>query len=679
MALFAGRLAVLTVLALTGLMLTSSGSAAAAVVRPLVSTSTSDSGGATVVDGTVLTVEFNETPVLAGSYSLTLTDGSTADTLSSAAGTLSASVTGTRIAFTVHGATGLSLSLLEILASTGVTDASGHPWDLIASGQVDKSFMLAATDQVTVNYNEPVTVAASYSLTLSEGSGSAVIDNANSTVSGGGTATLTFTLSGSPSGSVAADGPVVSASTGITAPAPPTVTSDSVIVAPSTTCSTVAGYTRVFGGTNCAIGFGQSGPTPPAVYDVIPLRTQDLPGPPNDNAPEVITACQVGSSDLVFDVSTGAQLGANACGNNPPEQLIGNSNSNTLDYIPTPNLVSLQEVGVVETIPGSTYVSATSVPPQLSAISVSGDQATFTYFGNVACQNTSSDAPTISQFTYVTPYTKTTLSPGDLVYASAISCPPAGGGTSVTVTYPGTIPLRSGLRFKFTAYGPGHFIVGAPGSPFANERAASESAYAGPTATIDSFKPRSTRLQSKAGGTVRVVFATTAATMCSISAVSVPVGAAALRLPSVAKCNGAGAIGVPANTSPTSNVVYTVKFTALGIPAAQAATREITITVPARGTRPKAPNTRLVFAKISSRSHSARFRFAATGKATGFRCALVRKPTRKDAKTPSPKYARCGASKAFKHLKAGRYALYVRAIGPGGVDKSPAIYNFKIT
>src|SRR5579863_1492167 len=130
MALLAGRLAVLTVLALTGLMFTSSGSAAAAVARPLVSTSTSDSGGATVGDGTVLTVEFNETPVLAGSYSLTLTDGSTADTLSSAAGTLSASVTGTRIAFTVHGATGLSLSLLEILASTGVSDASGHPWDL---------------------------------------------------------------------------------------------------------------------------------------------------------------------------------------------------------------------------------------------------------------------------------------------------------------------------------------------------------------------------------------------------------------------------------------------------------------------------------------------------------------------------------------------------------------------
>ena len=120
-------------------------------------------------------------------------------------------------------------------------------------------------------------------------------------------------------------------------------------------------------------------------------------------------------------------------------------------------------------------------------------------------------------------------------------------------------------------------------------------------------------------------------------------------------------------------------LTALGIPGVAAASREITITVPARNKRPKAPNTRLVFAKINSRSHSASFRFAATGKSTGFRCALVRKPTRKGAKTPSPRYAACRASKTFKHLKTGRFVLYVRAIGPGGVDKSPATYKFKIT
>jgi hypothetical protein len=425
-----------------------------------------------------------------------------------------------------------------------------------------------------------------------------------------------------------------------------------------------------------------------------------LPGPPNDAAPEVITSCAAGSSDVVYDVNTGAELGANACGNNPPgEASIGNTNSSTLDYIPTPNLLSFQEIGVVQTIPGSTYVSATAVPPQLSGITVSGNQATFSYYGNVSCQasNGNTDSPTYSSYTYVTPYTKTSLVPGDLVYPTAISCPSGGGSSSVTLTYPGTIPFSSGLRFKFAGYGAGHYIIGASSSTFANERAASESAYAGPTATITSFTPQSTTLPSSSGGTVTASFATTAAQTCSIGAAALPASAAALSLPSVASCNGTGAITVPANTSTTANVIYTVTLTALGVPGTPAANAEITITVPAAppptattpttpivtpptgGKRPKAPNTRLVFKKVSSKNHSATFRFKATGKWTGFRCALVRKPTRKGAKTPKPKYVVCGSSKTFKHLKAGSFVLYVRAIGPGGVDKSPATYKFKIT
>ena len=662
--------------AIVGLMVAFSGAAAAAVTAPLVSISTSESGGGSVGDGTVLSVTFNEAPVLAGSYSLTLTDGSNVATLSSAAATLSAAVNGTSIAFTVHGATSLSLSLLEILASTGVSDASGNPWNLVASGQVDKSLIVAAGDQIVVNYNEPVTVGGSYSFTLTEGTGSAVIDNGNSNVvSGNGTSTITYTVTGNPSGTVAADGPTVSNTSGVTAvptlqvgdtltavasggagtlaasygltlsdgagdsgtltsganvtagspqqgtpagdttfsytvtgagpamttgtrlftsgltataatglgggaatpflslsssgptPPSPTVTSASVTLAPSTLCST-SGVTRVFGGSNCDIGFTHPGPIAPDVYDVIPLPTQDLPGPPNDAAPEVITTCQAGSSDVAYDVNTGAELGANPCGNNPPgEASIGNTNSNTLDYIPTPNLASFEEVGVVETIPGSTYVSATSVPPQLSAIAVSGNQATFSYYGNVVCQaGAGSDFDTLSSYPYVTPYTKTTLSPGDLVYPTAISCPAGGGATSITLTYANPIPFSSGLRFKFTGFGAGHYIIGAPGSAFAYEREASESAYAGPTATVDSFTPQSTTLPSSSGGTVNVSFATTSALTCSIGAISLPAGAAALSLPSVASCNGTGAITVPANTSTTTNVTYTVTLTALGVP-----------------------------------------------------------------------------------------------------------------
>ena len=201
-----------TAFAIAGLMVAFSSAAGAAVATPLVSTATSASG-------TSLHVTYNETPVLASSYSLTLTDGSHVDTLSSAAGTLSASVSGTTINFTVQGSTSVSLSsLVEILGSTGVSDASGNAWDLVASGQVDKFYLLRAGDSVAVTYNEPVTVGGSYSFTLSEGSASTTIDNGDSNVAGGnGTSTITYDLTNDPSGNVAADGPIASGTSGVTA------------------------------------------------------------------------------------------------------------------------------------------------------------------------------------------------------------------------------------------------------------------------------------------------------------------------------------------------------------------------------------------------------------------------------------------------------------------------------
>ena len=786
----------------------SSAAADAAVTVPLVATTTSDSGGAAVTDGTTLTVTFSETPVLAGSYSLTLTDGSDIGTLSTAAGSLTAVVEGLSVVFTVHGApsmsvgSNLSLSVpLEILESTGVSDGSGDGWDLVASGQV--------------------------------------------TVDGLGN------------------------------------------------CSTV-GFTRVFGASNCAIGFANAGPTAPAVYDVIPVPTQDLPGPPNDAAPEVITSCGVGSSDVAYDVNTEAELGANPCGDNPPGEVgIGNTNSNTLDYIPTPNLASFEEVGAVETIPGSNYISATAVPPQISAIAISGAQATFSYFGDIVCQTDSSDPDEWSQFTYVTPYWKTTLNPGDLMYASAISCPPSGGATSIALTYPGPIPSGTDLRFKYGGYGSGHSIVGAPGSSSAGEREASQSFYTGPTDTIDSFTPQSTTLPTNGGGSVDVALSTTGAQTCSLSAVSLPAGAATLSLPSVASCTGGATITVPANTNYATNVVYTVTFAAavagtppanppandsitITVPAAPlpvpdalspptisgtaalgqtltenpgswtnnpisysyqwedcddagsncsaitgataqtyvptsadaghtlsvqetasnasgsttatasattalptppsppapvpapapapadvspptvsgtpavghtltethgswlnaptsyayvwercglagkncaaipgaigqthtlaaadightlrvqetasnasgagaGATSSATAPVPAAHTASKhhvPPNTLLLAHHVSSHDRRATFRFKATGTATRFECALVRKPTRRGARTPAPAYVSCHSPKTFTRLKAGTYVLYVRAVGPGGADKTPATYEFKIT
>jgi hypothetical protein len=95
--------------------------------------------------------------------------------------------------------------------------------------------------------------------------------------------------------------------------------------------------------------------------------------------------------------------------------------------------------------------------------------------------------------------------------------------------------------------------------------------------------------------------------------------------------------------------------------------------------RPAAPNTHIVSEQISSKDHTARFHFEATGESTGFQCALVRKPSRKGTKTPRPEYVSCGSPKTFKHLKAGKFELYVRAVGPGGTDETPATYKFKIT
>jgi hypothetical protein len=494
-------LALLPVFASAGLALAFSPAAGAAVASPLVSTATSESTGSVVGDASVLSVTFNEPPVLAGSYSLTLTDGSNVGTLSSASGNVSATVSGNTIAFTVHGGplmsagSSLSLSVLEILAATGVSDGNGNPWDLVASGQVDK------------------------------------VDSSNA-------------------------------------------------------CLSVAGYTRVFGGSNCAIGFGHPGPTTPDVYDVIPLRTADLPGPPNDNAPEVITACEAGSTDVVYDVNTGAELGTKACGvaTNPPESLIGNTNSNTLDYIATANLVSFQEVGVVETIPGSNYISAAAVPPQLRAITITSRQATFTYYGDVVCQASSRSPHTISQFSYETP--STNLDRSGLVYASAVSCPPSNGGSSLIVTYPRPLTPGSSVRFKYAGYGSGHYVVGASGSLFALERAPSESAFA--------------------------------------------------RVPATAPAAGEG---------------------------------------PHRA----APNTRLLTEDVSSSGHSARFGFAATGDWTGFQCALVHTVTTGGATVPSLAYSSCSSPKTFSNLDAGSYVLYVRALGPGGADKTPATYSFTIS
>ncbi|MGD0197593.1 MAG: hypothetical protein ABSC56_06775 [Solirubrobacteraceae bacterium] len=94
------------------------------------------------------------------------------------------------------------------------------------------------------------------------------------------------------------------------------------------------------------------------------------------------------------------------------------------------------------------------------------------------------------------------------------------------------------------------------------------------------------------------------------------------------------------------------------------------------------PGTTLADAAIRQKQHSAVFMFTATGSATSFQCALVRKPqaTRKHKhpKTPVPSYGTCSAPKTYRHLKPGQYIFYVEAVGPGGISPVPATRSFKI-
>ncbi|HUZ19812.1 MAG TPA: hypothetical protein VMU75_04475 [Acidimicrobiales bacterium] len=487
---------------------------------PLVSVATTEVPTSGTVDaGTTLTVTFNQDVTVQTPYSLQLTDGAAAGTLSSSAHDLSASASGATVTFTVTGApvmsTGASLSLtgLEILAASGVTaQAGGGAWNLVASGEVAKL--------------DPSTPA---------------------------------------------------------------------------TCSPV--NDRVFGGTNCSIGFGNPGPTTPDQYDIIAVPTADLPGLPMDNAPEVITDCQSSSTDTVYDLSTGAPLGTGACGTYPAgESAIGNTTSNTLDYISTPTLTSFEQVGVVEQLPGSLYVSATALPPQLTSITISGTEATFNYNAPVSCQ-----APgaydTAASFTYSAPWWSTQRT--SLNYPSSVTCPPGGSGTAIVVTYPSAIPT-DGVRFKYEGYGAGYFVVGAPGTPLAGEREASESAYVGPAAlpanpTIASFGEDATSpALTPAGGSVTLDYAIADATRCSLSAtpssgvtISLPyrdstattgpyadtVPASSVPCPDSA---GTAAVTLPANTSTDGTAAtYTLTFTAASVAGTSPATRTLSLVVPA--------------------------------------------------------------------------------------------------
>jgi len=90
---------------------------------------------------------------------------------------------------------------------------------------------------------------------------------------------------------------------------------------------------------------------------------------------------------------------------------------------------------------------------------------------------------------------------------------------------------------------------------------------------------------------------------------------------------------------------------------------------------PKKLSAKITRATIDQKHHTARFTFAAKG-TSGFQCALTAKP-KKGKKQSKPRFSRCASPKTYKHLKAGKYAFAVRALGSAGTGPA-ASKPFKI-
>jgi Tol biopolymer transport system component len=83
----------------------------------------------------------------------------------------------------------------------------------------------------------------------------------------------------------------------------------------------------------------------------------------------------------------------------------------------------------------------------------------------------------------------------------------------------------------------------------------------------------------------------------------------------------------------------------------------------------QAPTTKITRVKVGRRA--ATIAFAATGPATGFRCALRRGARR-------ARLISCGSPKTYKRLRAGRYTFEVSASGPGEPYRGIAKRRFTI-
>ena len=89
------------------------------------------------------------------------------------------------------------------------------------------------------------------------------------------------------------------------------------------------------------------------------------------------------------------------------------------------------------------------------------------------------------------------------------------------------------------------------------------------------------------------------------------------------------------------------------------------------GRRNRGPSTRLSSPKIDRRRQRVKFMFKATGRASGFQCALVKGDAH-------PRYTSCHSPKTYAGLAHGTYKFYVRAFKRPGHYGPPATFAFDI-
>ncbi len=135
----------------------------------------------------------------------------------------------------------------------------------------------------------------------------------------------------------------------------------------------------------------------------------------------------------------------------------------------------------------------------------------------------------------------------------------------------------------------------------------------------------------------------------------------------VSGCTGTVADGSAIDTSPGRHT-----FTVTGGVSANGnhtVTATVTYTV-------GAARVSITAAKIDSTHRTAKFTFKATGAATGFECALIKRKANRTY--PSPSFSSCRSPKTYKQLKAGKYKFEARSVN-GTSHGTPATRSFTIT